>query len=155
MADLDHRFMTPPSLRIVDQRAGAAGDQVFVWDLRIAQPNVSHVAMPVVHSLEHFLGSYLKDSSPAIVAVAPMGCQTGLYIVAINIGTFEDMAALLERGLASVAEAADVPLANVLQCGWAQNHSLAGVQELAAWLLRNRSGWAEPGPEAAEIRAPI
>src|SRR5690348_9905609 len=143
MADIDHRYMTPPSLRIVDQRVGLAGDQVFVWDLRIAQPNVSNVAMPVVHSLEHFLGSYLKGGSESVAAVAPMGCQTGFYIVAVNIGTFEEMASLLEKALTAVAGAAEVPLANARQCGWAQNHSLTGAQELAAWLLRRRSDWAE------------
>src|SRR5690242_682497 len=105
MADIDHRFMTPPSLRIAEQRAGSAGDQVFVWDLRIAQPNVSNVAMPVVHSLEHFLGSYLKGATGSVATVAPMGCQTGFYIVTVNIGTFDEMASLLEQALTAVAGA--------------------------------------------------
>jgi S-ribosylhomocysteine lyase len=151
MADIDHRFMTPPSLRIVDERAGSDGDRVFVWDLRIAQPNVSNIAMPVVHSMEHFLGSYLKGASEAIVAVAPMGCQTGFYIVAVNIGTFDEMASLLEKALASVSGATEVPLSNVRQCGWAENHSIAGAQDLADWLLRRRPDWAEASSAAEEV----
>ncbi len=150
MVDLDHQFMAPPSLRIVDQRSGPSGDRIFVWDLRIAQPNVTHVAMPIVHSLEHFLSSCLRSASEAVVAVAPMGCQTGFYIVTVNIGTFEQMSELLAIAFASVADAEAVPLANVEQCGWAENHSLAGARQLAAWMLLRRSEWHEPGGYAPE-----
>lgn len=143
MADLDHRIMTPPSLRIAHRRQTPSGDNVYVWDFRIAQPNVSHIAMPIIHSLEHFCGDYLRRKSDAVINVAPMGCQTGFYIVASGIATFEQMSGLLADALASIADADAVPLANSMECGWAENHSLIGVQELADWLLRRRSEWPD------------
>jgi len=146
MADLDHRYMTPPSLRVSDRRKTPSGDEVVQWDLRIAQPNVSHIAMPIVHSMEHFLGSYLRTRSELITTVAPMGCQTGFYIGAIGIGEFEPMADLLAEALESVGAADRVPLADPIQCGWASNHTLEGVQRLAAWLLLRRGEWHQAGP---------
>ena len=141
MADLDHRFMTPPFLRMTSRRRGADGTDIYVWDLRVGQPNVSHVAMNVVHSLEHFLGSQLRAASNDIIAVAPMGCQTGFYIVTCGAAGQEDLAALLSNALQAVLDATEVPLANPVQCGWAENHSLAGAKEVAGWLLRRRSEW--------------
>lgn len=139
--------MTPPSLRISDERHTEGGDLVRVWDLRVAQPNVSHLAMPVVHSIEHFLGSRLRAASPAVVAFAPMGCQTGFYIVTIGPVEAGELMELLARELAAIAGATEVPLASNRQCGWATNHSLTGAQDVAAWLLRHRDSWHQAGPE--------
>jgi S-ribosylhomocysteine lyase len=154
MADLDHRLMTPPSLRITSTFRVADGPSLQVWDLRLAQPNVSHVAMPTVHSLEHFLGDYfaraaaaIRNGSPlhrgggSVLGVAPMGCQTGFYIYTAGIDEIEEMSEHLARALESIETAREVPLANTVQCGWAENHSLAGAQELARWLLSRRSSW--------------
>ena len=140
MPDIDHALMTPPSLRIAHVQHGTAGDG-YVWDLRIAQPNVSHISMPVIHSIEHFLGSILRESSSRVLVVAPMGCQTGFYIVTLGISDFTEMAELVADGLRSVLEATAVPLANTTQCGWAENHSLAGAKSVARWLLSRRHEW--------------
>jgi len=147
MADIDHRFMTPPSLRVSERRRTPSGDEVVQWDLRIAQPNVSHIAMPIIHSLEHFLGSYLRSNSDRITTVAPMGCQTGFYIGAIGISEFDEMAELLAGALEAVGTATEVPLANPVQCGWAENHTLDGAQRLAAWLLLRRDEWHRASSE--------
>jgi len=142
VSDIDHRLMAPPSLRITQQVLGPAGDQVFTWDLRLAQPNVSHVGMPVVHSVEHFLGTYLRQMADYVVLAAPMGCQTGFYIVTVGMGDFDTLERLVASALEMVMEATEVPLANVEQCGWAENHTLVGAQRLARWLLDRRSTWA-------------
>jgi hypothetical protein len=55
------------------------------------------------------------------------------------------------KALAEVATAREVPVANVRQCGWAEKRSLAGVLELAAWLMRRHADWREPGPAAAGL----
>ncbi len=151
MADLDHRFMAPPFLRVSDRRTTPSGDEVFQWDLRLAQPNVSQVAMPVIHSLEHFLGTLLRSASDKVITVAPMGCQTGFYLGTIGIGDFEEMADLLAEALVAIGEADSVPLANTTRCGWAENHTLVGVQALAGWLLSRRSEWHDPGKDAHEV----
>ena len=147
MADIDHRTMTPPSLRVVKSRDLDAGDTLRIWDFRIAQPNVSHVSMPVVHSIEHFLGSYFAEHEPRVVAVAPMGCQTGFYIVTLNVGTLPEISRLIVVALSAIETAVEVPLANVTDCGWAENHSLPGAQALASWLLSRSDTWHESSIE--------
>lgn len=150
MGDLDHRFVTPPYLRVAERKKTLASDGVYLWQLRIAQPNVAQVSMPVVHSLEHFLGDTLRATRDDVINIAPMGCQTGFYIVSL-IRDFDELASLLVGVLESIGTATEVPLADPIHCGWAENHSLAGVQELAAWLLRRKSEWADAGAEAREV----
>lgn len=150
MPDMDHRLMTPPFLRVVSAKTTPSGDSVYLWDLRIGQANVSYVAMPTLHSMEHFLGDHFRAEDCGVVNVGLMGCQTGLYITTLGIGTFAEMAAVLSQALAPIPQARSVPLANDRECGWADNHSLAGAQALAAWLLRHRRELAATG-EAREM----
>ena len=149
MADLDHRSVEPPYLRMTDIRKTSRGD-IFVWHLRIGQPNVAQIATPVMHSVEHFLGDFMVAASSEVITVAPMGCRTGLY-VATTIDAFDEVAELLAAVLEQVLRATAVPHADPVQCGWAENHSLAGAQEVARFLLNRRSGWADPGPGAREL----
>lgn len=141
MSDPDHRLMTPPSLRVSKRVHGDKGSVVSVWDLRISQPNVAHVATDAMHSLEHFMGSLLPERCAQVVNVAPLGCQTGFYIVSIDLDDFDTLAGHLEAALQAVLKATEVPLANVVQCGWARNHSLDGAKNIADWLLRRRAHW--------------
>ena len=145
MADIDHRFMAPPFLRIMEQRQSSHGGETYLWDLRIAQPNVTSIPMSTIHSIEHLLATQLRAASDAVVAVAPMGCQTGFYIVTVDLGDWDKMAMLIIGALQAVLAATEVPLANNVQCGWAQNHNLTGAQEVAAWLLHHSSEWQDPG----------
>jgi S-ribosylhomocysteine lyase len=141
MPDIDHRLMTPPSLRLTQQVSGPAGDQIFTWDLRLAQPNVSHMDMPVVHSIEHLLGTFLRQLANYVVLAAPMGCQTGFYIVTVGMDDLDTLERLIASALEAVLDATEIPLANAKQCGWAENHTLVGAQRLAQWLLDRRSTW--------------
>ncbi len=144
MADLDHRYMVPPFLRVA-QCIEYQGVSVYQWDLRLAQPNVSHLELATVHSFEHLLGVGLRMLNPLIVTVAPMGCITGFYITAINIGDFAEMATLVVAALGDMTRATEVPLADVVHCGWAQNHHLSGAQNLASWLLGRVQDWGQTG----------
>ncbi|TNC22276.1 S-ribosylhomocysteine lyase [Amycolatopsis alkalitolerans] len=142
--------MSPPYLRLTDRRKTSANGDIYVWHLRIAQPNVSSITDQVMHSMEHFLGDYMCAAEPDVITVAPMGCRTGFYI-ASTIEKFDDMSKLLADVLGSMLRATDVPHANVVQCGWAANHSLEGAQNIASWLLDRRADWADPGPDALEL----
>lgn len=143
MPDIDHRIMLPPFLRTMATLPATPGASFALWDLRIAQPNVSHVSMPALHSLEHLLGSALRDQTDLVLNVGLMGCQTGVYISAL-VDDFDHMADLLETALLEATRATTVPLANPVECGWAAHHSLEGAQELAAWLLNRRADWRTP-----------
>src|ERR1700723_886004 len=104
MPDIDHTRMTPPSLRIVREHP-LAGEDAYVWDFRIAQPNVAHLAMPVIHSIEHFLGTALPAASPKVLHVGVMGCQTGFNIVTIGISSFDEMSDLVADALRIAVDA--------------------------------------------------
>ncbi|ABP53131.1 S-ribosylhomocysteine lyase [Salinispora tropica] len=150
--DLDHRHVVPPYLRIVNEQTVPGTSQpVALWDFRVAQPNVSQVPGPVMHSLEHFLGTYVRQHHSTIMNVGPMGCMTGLYVWTVGPWSFDDLAGVIAAGLRSIEDADEVPLANVIQCGWAEHHSLEGVKELAARLLAERDQWGDPGPDAHEV----
>lgn len=149
MADLDHRSVTPPYLRLTDRRKTSTGE-IFIWHLRVAQPNVAQIATPVMHSVEHFLGDYMCAASEDVITVAPMGCRTGFYI-ATTIEEFDDLSSMLATVLEHVLSATEVPHANPVQCGWAANHSLAGAQEVGRFLLSRRHEWAHPGADAREL----
>jgi len=150
MLDLDHRHMTPPSLALVDQRPTPAGDSVALWHLRVAQPNIAHIPPAVVHSFEHFLIYLMAEEQGPVIAAAPMGCQTGYYILAVNLGDFDGMAAILAEALLRITKATAVPCATTKECGWAENHSLSGAKDLAAWLLLHRDTWARVTTDASD-----
>jgi S-ribosylhomocysteine lyase len=78
-----------------------------------------------------------------VLLAAPMGCQTGFYIVTMGMSDFDTLKQLIISALEAILDAAEVPLANVEQCGWAENHTLAGAQRLALWLFDRRNTWAQ------------
>lgn len=137
----DHHDMLPPSLRIAKSFCFEKKTTIYVWDFRISQPNVSYIPDNALHSLEHFLNVFLLEETPKVINVAPLGCQTGLYIVVADLSNFSMLASLLVRVLERILLADAVPLANEKECGWAENHSLKGAQNLAAWLLSRKREW--------------
>ncbi|MEV0726966.1 S-ribosylhomocysteine lyase [Micromonospora purpureochromogenes] len=155
MADIDHRYMLPPFLRIMEQVQGKNGDTVHLWDLRIAQPNVSHVEMRAIHSIEHLLTIEMRRLSNRVLNVGPMGCQTGFYITTVALDNPDEMAELLSQALQAILDAEKVPLANVGTCGWAANHSLSEAKSVASWLLSKRSEWGTASSNSTEDQVSV
>jgi S-ribosylhomocysteine lyase len=151
MPDLDHTTMVPPFILNTITRTTESGDNVFMWQLRVSQPNVAQLPTDVTHSLEHFMLHHLLSTTDKILLVAPMGCRTGFYVVALGIDDFEVLADLIAGALETVATATKVPGADDVHCGWAEHHSLVGAQRAAAWLLSRRDDWSNPGPNAREL----
>lgn len=141
MSNVDHRLMNPPSLTITKQWKSTSGDVLSLWDLRISQPNISYIPSPTVHSIEHFLGSLLPELSEDVILVAPMGCQTGFYLVTKRLDQFDAMKALVTEAFRRIGNASETPLANTLECGWAENHSLEGAKSVAHWMLSRQADW--------------
>ncbi|MEW5352290.1 S-ribosylhomocysteine lyase [Streptomyces sp. 16-176A] len=150
--DLDHRQMTPPFIRESHRASSPDGTDVVVWDLRVGQPNVTRLASPVLHSVEHALIAYLRRDSPAVIHAAPMGCGTGFYVMTFGGLDFDGIAALVAGALESLLQATAVPMADTTQCGAAEHHSLTGAQEVARWLLRHRADWAQAQDPNADDR---
>lgn len=138
--NLDHRAVAAPFVRIADRKELPGGDVLVKYDVRFKQPNVEHLEMPTVHSLEHMLAEHLRNHTDALIDFSPMGCQTGFYALMLNVET-EDFLEILEKGLNDVLNAIEVPAANEVQCGWGESHSLEGAKEAARELLSKRDEW--------------
>ncbi|GJN43546.1 S-ribosylhomocysteine lyase [Corynebacterium ammoniagenes] len=140
--NLDHRAVAAPFVRIADRKDLPGGDVLVKYDVRFKQPNIEHLEMPTVHSLEHMLAEHLRNHTDALIDFSPMGCQTGFYALMLGVET-DEFLEILEKGLNDVVNATEVPAANEVQCGWGDSHSLEGAQEAARELLSKRDEWSQ------------
>lgn len=141
--NLDHRAVAAPYLRIADRKVLPAGDVIVKYDVRFAQPNVAHLEMPAVHSLEHLFAEKSRNHSDRVIDFSPMGCQTGFYLILQGDHSFDEVAELVEATLRDVLTASEVPAANEVQCGWGANHTLEGAQQAARTFLEAREQWGQ------------
>ncbi|ANF57708.1 S-ribosylhomocysteine lyase [Halotalea alkalilenta] len=141
--NLDHTKVKAPFVRLAGIKEGVNGDRIHKYDMRFCQPNVEHMDMPALHSLEHLMAELSRNHSDKIVDISPMGCQTGFYVALINHDDYDDVLALLEKTLRDVLEADEVPACNEVQCGWAASHSLNGAKRLAQAFLAKRDEWSQ------------
>lgn len=141
--NLDHRAVAAPYIRVADRKTLPHGDVITKFDVRFTQPNVAHLDMPEIHSLEHLFAEKSRNHSADIIDFSPMGCQTGFYLIVRGEPTFDDIAQLVERTLNDVVAATEVPAANDIQCGWGANHSLGGAQAAASDFLAARASWSQ------------
>lgn len=140
--NLDHTKVAAPYLRVADRKTLPAGDVIVKFDVRFAQPNVDHLEMPVIHSIEHLFAEKSRDHSDRVIDFSPMGCQTGFYALLLDTDQ-EAFLPLLETTLRDVLAAEEVPAANEVQCGWGASHDLSGAQEAARAFLDKRDEWEQ------------
>ena len=140
--NLDHRTVVAPYLRLADLKELPHGDVISKFDVRFTQPNVAHLEMDTVHSLEHLFAEHSRNHSDRVLDFSPMGCQTGFYLMLEGRWSTEEVADLVAATLTDVLGATEVPAANEVQCGWGANHTLAGAQDVARTFLAARDGWS-------------
>ncbi|WP_425554567.1 S-ribosylhomocysteine lyase [Georgenia daeguensis] len=141
--NLDHRTVAAPYVRVADTKHLPGGDVLTKYDVRFCQPNVDHLEMPVVHSLEHTFAEHVRNHSDDVVDFSPMGCQTGFYLLLVGEHPYEEVLDLVATTLQDVVDATEVPAANETQCGWAASHTLPGAQVAARAMLARRDEWAQ------------
>jgi S-ribosylhomocysteine lyase len=141
--NLDHRTVAAPYVRLADRKTLPHGDVISKYDVRFTQPNVKHLEMDTVHSLEHLFAEHSRDHSDAVLDFSPMGCQTGFYLMLAGAPADEAVRDLVEATLRDVVDATEVPAANEVQCGWGAHHTLEGARAAAAELLARRDEWAQ------------
>ncbi len=140
--ELDHREVSAPYIRLSSWKMGDRGDSVYLFDIRMTQPNVNFLSSLQLHSIEHFLLAGLRKHLPhAFVNVAPMGCQTGFYLVTINEGRATAICEAYQNTLLDILSATSVPYANIKDCGQHIHHNLKNAQVLAESLLACQSDW--------------
>lgn len=140
--NLDHRTVAAPYIRLADKKVLPHGDVISKFDVRFTQPNVAHLEMPTVHSVEHLFAEHSRNHSDRVIDFSPMGCQTGFYLILEGEWENEDVFALVQATLEDITQATEVPAANEVQCGWGANHTLEGAQAAAAEFLAARDQWA-------------
>lgn len=139
--NLDHRQVAAPYIRLADRKVLPHGDVVSKYDIRFAQPNVAHLEMPVMHSLEHLFAENSRNHSANVIDFSPMGCQTGFYLLLAGEPNSAEVADLVAATLQDILTATEVPAANEIQCGWGANHTLNGAQSAAREFLAERDNW--------------
>ncbi len=141
--NLDHTKVKAPYIRLVSTTRGEHGDVISKFDLRFTQPNLRFMEMSSVHALEHLLAVYIRQHLDNVVDISPMGCQTGFYLLVLNLADEEQVYSAVEKTLKDIINAKEVPAANELQCGNAASHSLSGAQKYAADMLAGSAKWKE------------
>ncbi|WP_411733925.1 S-ribosylhomocysteine lyase [Paeniglutamicibacter sp.] len=141
--NLDHRTVSAPYVRVADRKQLPQGDVITKYDVRFTQPNVAHLQMKAIHSLEHLFAESSRNHSASVIDFSPMGCQTGYYLILQGEPDVAAAANLIEATLADVLKATEVPAANEIQCGWGENHSLAEAQDAARAFLAQRAVWEQ------------
>lgn len=137
---LDHRLVRAPFVRVAHRETLPGGDEFIKYDVRFCQPNVEHLEMPVVHSLEHSMAEHMRNHTDKLLDFSPMGCQTGFYAMTLGLEP-EDFMEVLAATLLDVANMSEVPAANEVQCGWGASHSLEGAKSAARRMLDGRGEW--------------
>jgi S-ribosylhomocysteine lyase len=141
--NLDHRTVVAPYVRLADTKQLPAGDVIQKYDIRFTQPNVAHLEMPAIHSLEHLFAEHSRNHSERVVDFSPMGCQTGFYLILQGEWDYDDVLGLVQDTLTDITTATEVPAANEVQCGWGANHTLSGALEAARTFLDARESWSQ------------
>lgn len=144
--NLDHTRVLAPFVRVADRKRLPGGDELVKYDVRLCQPNVEHLGMRAVHSIEHLTAELMRNHTDRLVDFSPMGCQTGFYALTLGIEP-EEFAALLEATCRDILAATQVPAANEVQCGWGANHSLAEAQAAVRAFLAARDQWTVVVPD--------
>jgi S-ribosylhomocysteine lyase len=142
IGELDHQLLKAPHVKLRSLTIGIHGDGVYSVDLRINRPNKEYLSTEAMHSFEHFLlWGFRKYMPENFISVAPMGCQTGFYLILLNEGDAQKICDVYESILNDILTATEVPYANIHDCGHYENHSLEQAQDVAKRVLEMKSEW--------------
>jgi S-ribosylhomocysteine lyase len=144
VGELDHQKLKAPHVKLRALTTGENGDGVYSVDLRINRPNMEYLSTTEMHSFEHFLLQGFKKYMPEnFISVGLMGCQTGFYLILLNEGDAQKICDIYEKILNDILVAAEVPYANIRECGHFENHNLGLAQDLARKLLQAKPQWRQ------------
>lgn len=114
-------------------RADTFNDTTLVtYDLRFLEPNTGLLDSKGVHTLEHFLATYLRNSKIAdkIVYVGPMGCRTGFYCIVEAPSSKSDFISLLIEISELILKNKEIPGLSKEECGSFEHHSLTEAHKM-------------------------
>lgn len=132
---LDHTKIKAPFVRKCDTYKGVKGDVITKFDLRFTQPNLEEMQSSGIHTMEHLLAGYLRESLDGIIDLSPMGCRTGFYMTVWGDREAKEIIDGLNIALKKVTESTEIPANNEIQCGNYKLHSLELAKEYAQKVL--------------------
>jgi len=137
--DLDHTKVKAPFVRKCSVYTGEKGDKVSKFDIRFTQPNKAEMQSDGMHTLEHLLATYLRESKPefsdAIIDFSPMGCRTGFYMTIWGEWEPSVIADEVNKALKLASVAESIPAENEIQCGNYRLHNLPLAKKYASDVL--------------------
>lgn len=111
---------------------------IVTYDLRMKKPNTDeHLSVSAMHSLEHMLATYLRNSVIAdkIIYVGPMGCQTGFYVL-VRMNDNKKFLKVLKKALKDVCDHDGGIFGNSpVECGNYKTLSLGAAKKEASKYL--------------------
>ncbi len=138
--ELDHTKVKAPFVRKCSVYKGDRGDVVTKYDIRFTQPNKAEMQSEGIHTLEHLLATYLRETDEAfsskIIDISPMGCRTGFYMTIWGEHDPKLIAEKVTESLKLVLSANSIPAENEIQCGNYRLHSLVLAKEYAREVLQ-------------------
>lgn len=141
--EIDHKRVCAPYVRLSSRHIGPKGDMICVYDLRITQPNETYLQTKVLHSLEHLLlAGFRKHIAENFICVAPMGCQTGFYLVLMNEDYLEQIFKIYSDVLKDILIATEIPYVSQETCGQYLHHDLMETKKIVKSVLRQKANWS-------------
>jgi len=140
--EIDHLKMTPPFIRLSHKIDTPMGDSVCLYDLRCKKPSIERIHPRVLHSVEHILiEGFRHFFSEKFINAAPMGCQTGFYIILIGSLRPAEMLKLLESIFIRSLKLEKVPYQEENSCGQPSFHNIEEAQSFIKELLNDKDSW--------------
>ena len=133
--ELDHTKVKAPFVRRCCVLNGKSGDVVTKFDIRFMQPNVEELQSPGIHTLEHFMATFMREKTDDIIDLSPMGCRTGFYLTMWGEHEISEIIDMTNYALEKILVQTEIPAMNEIQCGNYRLHSLELAKEYAKKVL--------------------
>ena len=138
---VDHTRIVPG---IYTSRVDTLGEyKVTTYDIRLKRPNKEPaVDVAAMHSLEHIIATYLRNSEEwknEVIYWGPMGCLTGFYLILKGNRAPQELYELMLNAFRSVNGVTEVPGTAPENCGNYLMHNL----EMAKWYANEFAGYLE------------
>lgn len=100
------------------------GTPVVTYDIRMLKPNSDLLNMKAVHSIEHIVATYVRNSryKDRVIYFGPMGCRTGFYFITKDY--LEDIRDFIREAFVFVCNATEIPGVSEVECGSYLEHNL-------------------------------
>ena len=133
--ELAHTKVKAPFVSRCCVLIGKSGDKVSKFDIRFKQPNADELESQGIHTLEHFMATFMREKTDDIIDLSPMGCRTGFYLTIWGEHDVSEIIDITNHALSKILEQTEIPSMNEIQCGNYRLHSLELAKKYASEVL--------------------